>query len=154
MNGQITFLRKAVEPKLHLLITEEIEPLLINPLQKNIIEGFVIEPDLDHKFYLLELHETSTANEYEWIVKEEVISKSKKIPYNTIILYTNPKNVVISPIKETVKMDGNLLLPDVYIKPKSNLQLAAIGFLKIRQYFSRVKKRYEFKPGLYQERIV
>lgn len=154
INGQITFLRKAVEPKLHLLITEEIEPLLTNPLQKNIIEGFVIEPTINHKFYLLERQENRSTNEYEWIVKEEPISKNKKIPYNTIILFVNPDDVAISTISKTVKMNGNLLLPDVYIKPNSDLQLTVLSFLKIRQYFSRVKKKYEFKPELYQERIV
>lgn len=154
MNGQITFLRQTVEPKIHLLITEEIEPLLINPYQKNIIEGFVLEPDIKHKFYLLEQHKNKDTNDYEWTVQEKVISKSKKIPYNTIILFANPENALISSVNKTVKMDGNLLLPDVYIKSNSDLQLNALSFLKIRQYFSRVKKKYEFKPGLYQERII
>lgn len=153
INGQITFLRKVVEPKLYLLVTEEIEPLLINPLQKNLIDGFVLEPNVAHKFYLLEQHKNPATENYEWTVREEIISKSKKIPYNTIILFANPKNVSISTVNKTVKMDGNLLLPDVYIKPNSDLQLTALSFLKIRQYFSRVKKKYEFKPGLYQERI-
>jgi len=154
MNGQITFLRKVIEPKLDILITKKIEPLLINPLKKNTIEGFVIDPQVKHKLYHLELRENPVNKNYEWIVEEEIISKSKKIPYNTIILFADPNNASISTVKKTVKMDGNLLLPDVYIKPNSDLQLTAISFLKIRQYFSRVKKKYEFKPGLYQERIV
>jgi len=154
INGQITFLRKVVEPKIHLLVTEEIEPLLNNPLQKNIIEGFILEPHINHKFYLIELRENKETKNYEWTVQEEIISKRKKIPYNTIILFADPKNASISTVNKTVKMDGNLLLPDIYIKPNSDLQLTTLSFLKIRQYFSRVKKKYEFKPGLYQERII
>lgn len=152
-NGQITFERKTVEPKINLLITEDIKPIPVSPFNTNTILGFVVNPKAYSQYYLLERNQDPETQVISWKVTEQDIPKDQKIPYNTIILIANPKNIIVLTGTTSTIMSENLLLPDIYVTKNTNSTLYAIRFLKVRQYFSPTKNKYEYKQEQYQQKM-
>jgi len=151
-NGQITFSRKSVAPKFNLLLTRNIKPVFVKPNNPNTILGFVLSSE-NFKYYSLERKENIEKKLYTWHISEETILKDKILPYNTIIVFVDPKNFFI-PLGQIQALEGeNLVLPDIYFVNQLSKDASAFKFLSIRQYFEPVITKFEFKKDLYQQRI-
>lgn len=154
-NGQITFPRKAVKPKFNLLLTQSITPVLKKPNdpKSKTILGFVLSGNKNFKYYLLERIENIEKKLYNWQINEQTILENKLIPYDTIVVFVNPRNFFI-PIGQVNALEGeNLMLPNIYFVNKLSKEANAFKFLNIRRYFAPINKKFEFKTNIYQQRV-
>ncbi|CDK30400.1 hypothetical protein [Candidatus Babela massiliensis] len=152
-NGQISFSRQTALPKINLLLTQDIKPVFQNPNNPNTILGFVVDPKANFKYYSIERKESVQDQVYNWYISEQPLSLNKIIPYDSIILFLDPKNFFV-PLGQTSAIGGeNLLLPDIYLIKNPDSVLNVFRFLKVRQYFAPVNLKSEFKEDVYQQRV-
>lgn len=152
-NGELRFPKKVTSDKLHLLITEDIKAVLVDPIRRKTISGFVIDPNVESRYYLLSREKDPETDLTSWNIKEEKLMPGKKLPYDTITIFSNPNDIIV-PLGNIVTTDSqNLVLPDIYVDKDLNSTLNALRFLKIRHFFAPIKTVYNFKPDIYQERI-
>jgi hypothetical protein len=153
INGQIMFPRKAAQPKLHLLITQEIKAVAESPMKRKIILGFVLDPKAARQYYLYQRTQDTQKETASWSITEESIAEGKKIPYDTIIVFANPKHIRVPLGTHGTPPGENLILPTMYSAEQLTHTANALRFLKIRHFFTPVKIVYNFKPEEYQERV-
>ncbi len=146
-NGQIVFLRKNPEPKLHVLVTNNIKPIPVDPLNPKTLFGFEVDKDTPAQMYLVERLQDPETETYAWHVKPIPFDTTKRIPHHAIILYANPHHVVapIGPTATTVS--ENFALPDFYVTEQYNSALNALRFLKVRHFFAPVAFNYSYQPS-------
>lgn len=153
-DGQIVFERKSSKPKLYVLITDKIKAVTVNPLSQKTLLGFNVSPDTIAALYQFELLKDPETDLYAWNVTPAKLDLEKKIPYDTIILYAHPHDIIVPLGPTTTTSRENFILPDFYVTEGYNSTLNAINFLKVRQYFAPVAFEYTFLPLEYQKKIV
>ncbi len=152
-DGQILFERKSPEPKLFVLITDTIKPIPIDPLKPKTLLGFTLDPKMAAEQYSFKREQDPETELYEWHVTSVAIDRNSPIPYDTIIIYADPRNIIV-PIGSTLTTNNeNFVLPDFYVTEGYNSALNALRFLKIRHYFAPVTFNYTFLPDQFQKRI-
>lgn len=153
LNGEITFTRKTSEDIINLLICDSIKPIYVNPLNLNTIYGFVPNPNSKTQFYSLQRKQDPETTLTSWYINQEETPIAQKISYNTILLFADPKNVILNTGVLSTVSGENLVLPDIYVTKEIGLTINALSFLKVRQYFAPVKINYNYKADQYQQRV-
>lgn len=153
VDGQVMFERKTPELKLRVLITEDIKAVPVDPLIHKTLYGFVIDPKAYAQQYLFERLQDPETELYEWHVSQISVPKAKIIPYDTIIIFANPKHLIAPIGKTNTIYSENFVLPDFFTTESHNPVANAFRFLKIRHYFAPVKFDYKFFPEEYQQKI-
>lgn len=152
-NGQILFERQTPELILHILVTEDVKVVPVNPLNDKTIYGFARDPKAQAAQYLFELTKDPETELYAWNVTPEPLRK-KIIAPDTLIIFAQPKNIIV-PLGQTVTTPTeNLILPDFYATPHNKSAANAFRFLKIRHYFAPVKLDTKFQPDGFQQMIL
>lgn len=152
-DGQILFERKSPEPKVRVLITNNIKPIPIDPLDQKTLYGFIVAPDAEAQEYLFERLQDPETEDYAWHAKPVPIDKNLRIPYDTIIVYANPHHIIVPLGPTATTVSENFVLPDFYVTEGYNSALNTLRFLKIRHYFAPVAFDYTFLPSEYQKKI-
>lgn len=154
LNGEVSFPRKNMSNTIHILVTEEIKAVAINPLKNKTILGFVLKPKATYSYYKLERKQDTKSHKYSWQVSQEILEEGKKIPYDAIIIFADSKDIVILNGEFATIDSENLVLPDIYATPDISSTLNAFRFLNIRHFFAPLKVAYNFKKDSYQKRII
>lgn len=153
-NGQVLFERFTPEAKIRVLITEDMKAVPVNPLNNKTLYGFTVDPKAESAQYLFERVQDPETELYSWNVSVEPVNKKKRIAYDTIIIFAEPKNI-IAPVGPTATtLNENFVLPDFYATPNNKTAANAFRFLKVRHYFAPVKFEFKFQPDGYQQKIV
>ena len=152
-DGQILFERKSPEPKLIILITNSIKAIPVDPLNQKTLYGFMLDPKAPAQQYLFERLEDPETETHAWHVKALPIDRDGRIPYDTIIIYADPQDIVVPLGPSATKVGENFLLPDFYVTEGYNSALNALSFLKIRHFFAPVSFDYTFLPDEFQKKV-
>ncbi len=152
-DGQILFERRSPDPKLTVLITSAIKPIPINPLSQKTLYGFLVKEGDHAQQYLFERLQDPETENYLWQVTSVPLDRNQRISYDTIILYADPRNVIVPLGSTATKLSENFLLPDFYVTQQYNSALNALNFLKIRHYFAPETFDFTFLPNGYQKKI-
>lgn len=146
--GQITFPRKHSKPSIYLLITPQIEPVT---LFSNTLSHWEIIPGIPAAAYLMTLQEDPATGLYFWKVESTQLPASKRIPFEAIVLFINPKNIVMpTGITLTQKNESNLQLPDIYIKKGLDGVRNSLYILTLNLFFRPATTQYEKKSDRYE----
>jgi hypothetical protein len=151
--GQVTFERKTPEKKLNVIVAEDLKAVPVDPLNNKTIYGFMVNPKAAAHQYSFELLQDPETEIYSWYVNHVPLVKGKRIPYDTIVIFANPKHVIVPIGATATSVSENFLLPDLYATPQHKSGANALRFLKIRQYSAPVKFDTKFYPEEYQQII-
>ncbi len=152
-NGQVLFERSTPEPELHILITEDMKAIPVNPLNDKTLYGFAIDPKAESAQYLFKRIQDPETELYFWNVTPEPIHEKKRITSDTLIMFAQPKNIIVPIGSTATPLSENFVLPDFYATQKNKSAANAFRFLKIRHYFAPVTFEYKFLPDGYQQKI-
>jgi len=131
-NGLISFPRKQADKSIHLLITQEANPI---SMFHNTLAYWEITPDIAARFYHIEQHYNEKTKKSSWNTKEVPLPDDHKIPFDTIILFIDPEYANPT-LEEIIAFDNeNLLMPPIQIKKRADEAKNAIIFLKVRHLF-------------------
>jgi hypothetical protein len=149
-NGQIIFPEKQIGSSIKLLITEGINPVPLSLGLPNLVRGFVVDPKLNSEYYVLT--QNSNTNMIDWRIERSNMP-SRLISHDTIIIFADPKNIIVPSRSKTIKSE-NLILPDLYATKNLNVTYEILRLFKIKNFFTPIKKKYNFQTNSYQERIL
>lgn len=148
-HGQVVFPLHHEQPKLLVVITPKISPILTHD---HMVEGFFIPPDVTYDVYNFE--RTIRKNSAEWTIKKSSLPAQKKVPLNALVILAKPEDI---PIHEGsfpgIKSGTDFVLPPLTIAHDTKLVMDALHSLTLNRYFSPVdrimvtsKARYAFVP--------
>jgi len=113
LNGQIIFPRKHKAPKITLIITKHIVPIV---MLENTVHHWEISAPNKTKIYTIERKLDVAAKTHFWDVKEAEVPKDKIIPTDAIVIVAKPKHIYLPTGITITTKNPQLLLPDVYVK--------------------------------------
>ncbi len=134
-NGHIIFLRKHQANAVEIIITQMIEPVMMIDATVHHLEVLSTIPA--RRYSLVRKLDEGTKT-YYWDVKEEKIPKNKRISLKTIVLFANPKKILIPTGITLTTKSPHLLLPDIYARKHLNPAINALRLLKIKHFFMPV----------------
>ena len=127
-DGQVLFERSTPEAVLHVLITEDMKVIPVNPINDKTVYGFAIDPKAESAQYIFErVQDPETELDY-WKVSPEPIRKKKSIAPDTIIIFAQPKTIIVPVGKTATNLSENLILPDFYATKQNKSAANAFRF--------------------------
>ena len=140
-NGEISFPRKHQKPILNLLITEGIQPVYI--LAPSTIHNWMLDKQKSSKMYQFKFSKDQETNLFYIETSKIDLPKDFMIPLETIILISNPNDVMV-PIGATMtQYSSNLIVPPIYIKKNFDYAHNNLYTLSIKHYFDQVHSEYK-----------
>jgi hypothetical protein len=146
-NGQVMFPRQNLKPLVKLMVTQSIKPIFYPniPIPTSTVHHWELNQPANASFYKIELIQTNDQQDVGWQASELPIPKKGRIPDDTIIIFADPKTVVLpTGIVKPSPHTAHFLLPDIYVTPQISPALSALRFLKVRRYFSPLRMVYKF----------
>lgn len=135
-SGQITFPRLHQLPTIRLLVTPMVEPVMMLGATVHHLE---LLSSLPAQMYLIDRRQDPETELFYWNVEPTESPQNKRIPLDTIILFTKPSNIKV-PSGITLTDNSNMLvLPDIYATQELNVPIEALRVLKIRNFFGPVQ---------------
>jgi hypothetical protein len=145
-DGKLEFPLLHKAKKLYLVISSKIKLIKVHG---NTISHKNFE-DVPKKIYLFERKKNADKT-YFWRVSET--ENSKEISPLSIVILTDPNNIVVPIGDFMTEKTANIVLPHVYVVGNEGNAKATIKFLDIRRFFEPIKKRTAFEKGT-EKRII
>ena len=141
-DGLISFPLRHSSQKLYIAVTPQIN--LVKVKQNTIShKEFITKQRNPTKLYLFEKKEDEAKQSY-WDVKEIPIPKDLKIDPVTLIILSNPNNLVIPEGHFLATKNAQLVLPEIYVVGSQDKEEVILKNLDIKQYFEPIE--VEQKP--------
>lgn len=143
--GRITFPRKTADPKLTLIITRGIEPIL---LQENLVHHFIID-DVEPADAYSFVYDDTTKDNPVWHVSRQPIPQNHVVPSDAIVLFTKPEHIDIPTGTFPAIKGQNLILPTIYARGQLTPNINALHFADINRFFSPIEYAWRFGKARY-----
>ncbi len=146
-DGQIIFPRKHKNPKIQVIITPEITPIL---MFEKTIHHWQLIPRVPAQMYTFEQKIDQETNTFYWEVKEESLPEDNIIPLSAIIIFAKPRYFYVPPGVTITNESPNLILPSIYAKRGIKITKNALYIFNLSHFFGNVYYRYKKQPKLYE----
>jgi len=151
LNGQTSYPRMHEEPKLSLVVTNKITPII---MIGNTIHHWEFEAGTPVRMYSVERKQDDETELYYWSVEPEDLPENNRIPLDALVLLAKPKYVYV-PLGITPTNDSpNLLLPDMYVKRGLNIASNALYVLNLKHFFGELRTAYRKTSKHYTYQVV
>lgn len=149
-DGFITFPRKNTVPKLNILITPQITPIV---MFEQTIQNWQIIPGIPARWYSIErVTDTETSLLY-WQIQEAPTPSDLFIPLDTIVIIAEPQNIYF-PVGITLTDGGpNLVLPSIYTRPELHIIENSLYILQLAHFFRPAQVLHVKKELYYAEQL-
>jgi hypothetical protein len=155
IDGMVSFPRRHDNPAIHILVTDKITPVI---MINNTIHHWELEVGTPAAMYTARREKDIHANLFYWRLEEAPMPENNRIPIDTILIFTNPKNIYIplgiTPVPTdpiSGKPPVNLRLPEIYVKSHTKQAPESLYVLNIRYWFGPVRSVYKTTPTSYIE---
>lgn len=130
--GQIAFPRKHPAPKIYLVLTPRITPIIIAHLT---IHHWEFEEGTPAEMYEIVRKQDPQSELYFWETKKVDLPKNKIIPLEALVIFSNPKHFYVPTGITLTQKSANLVLPDIYVKRGIKLYSNTLYLLNIKGFF-------------------
>ncbi len=139
-SGQISFPRKQQNPSFSIVVTPQIEPVI---MLGSTVHHWQLIKELPVVFYEVDRKQDPETNNYFWSVRQSKAPENGIVPLTSIVLFAKPKNIYI-PLGVTPTTDNpQLLLPTVYVRKGVDLVASALSLLNVKHFFRSVRTVYK-----------
>lgn len=150
LNGQVIFPRKHIEPKITIIVTRSITPII---MLENTVHHWEIANRNITKMYEVERKHDAATRAYFWDTKEVKIPADNIISEDSIVIIANPKHVYIAEgIIPTIK-DPQLLLPNIYIKNNIEKLSNSLYIFNIKNFLAPTNNIFKKDKMSYSQQI-
>lgn len=150
LHGQVTFLRRHKDPKINILITEHIVPMMM--LENTVHHWEVTKPD-QATMYEIERKLDVAAKTYFWKVKQIDVPADKIISIDTIVIIANYEKIYIPQGITITTQNPQLLLPDIYVKRGIEKLTSTLYLFGIKNLFAMTDTVYKKSTKQYSHQI-
>lgn len=138
-NGQIQFPRKQEHPVLHMLLTDQITPIIMSGMTIHHWELGVKTPA---HLYRLEQQQDPETHLYYWQATDAPLPDDAVIPLDTIIVFANPHDIYL-PLGITLTDNTpNFVLPPLYLKKDVDINTLDLYVLNVKHFFAALDFLY------------
>jgi len=150
LNGEATFINKLRKPKLQVIITKNIIPVLC---LENTVHHWELSRRRDVKIYNMERRFDAASKAYFWDVKEAPLPEDNVVPLNAITIFAEPRHVDV-PIGITITTKNpQLVLPNMYVKPGINRVKSALLLFNVKNLVAPTKILYKKGKKYYAKHL-
>ena len=142
-NGQITFTRNQQTPNVYFLVSTGVLPAYI--IAPNTLHNWMIDRTQASELYFAEFKQDDQLELYYYNVSKVDLPKDNNIPLNTILLISDPKDVLIPTGATITDLSQNLILPTIYLKRNFCFLNNSLYTLAIKQYFRQSEQEYQLE---------
>lgn len=135
LTGEISFPWRHDKPLIHLLVTQELTPIVRSG---NTIDHWELQEGVPVKAYKMEQKWDNSAQTLYWDITQEPAPANNIIPLESIVIFSDPKYIYVPLGIEMAKETPHLLLPDIYIKHGINLTENALYVVNLSHYFGGI----------------
>jgi len=150
-NGQLLFPRKHAQPKINLIITTKITPVMFFAQTVHHLELEEVAPIA---LYTIERKQDEDTNQFYWDVQQETeIPRDYVIPLESLIILAKPQHIYV-PTGITITNDSpNLFLPNIYVKKGINIIANSLYMLNLMHLFRNPDFEYEKEKDGYAVQV-
>ncbi len=150
-DGQVIFPRKQSKSQIDVFITNKITPIV---MFENTVSHWELQPGVPAKRYLFTFTEDDATKQTFWDVQEKPLPENNYIaPTESLIIIAKPDNIYV-PLGITITpRDGNLILPNFYVKKGIQSTINALYMLHMTHYFRPVDNKYKKAKKRYGQMI-
>lgn len=146
VHGDIIFTRKHNQPKLNLLITPQITPVV---MFEQTIQNWQLIPTVQAQLYTIERETDENTQLTYWNVQEKELPEDNTIPLETIIIIAKPKHMVMPTGITLTDTSTNLVLPHVYTRKGIDIVGNSLYILNLSHLFGQVHVMHDKKETRY-----
>ncbi len=145
--GLLTFPLKHTQPRLNLIITTHILPIV---MFEQTIQHFEIVPGVPVDWYTLERITDDETGLTFWDTQKATPPSDNRIPLDSIVIIAKPENIYV-PTGITITDSGaNFFLPTIYAKSSIQITKNSLYLLNFAHLFGQVNMHHETRPLSYQ----
>ncbi len=151
-NGQVIFPRKHAQPKLTLIITNKITPVMMFSQTVHHMELEELAPK--PMMYTLERKQDQDTAKWYWDVQQVTdIPRDYSIPAESIVIIAKPHYIYV-PTGITLTSDSpNLVLPNIYVKKGINIIANSLYMLNLMHLFRNPDTQFKKQNKSYEELV-
>lgn len=150
VNGQILFPRKHTQPKVNLIITNKLTPIM---MFSQTVHHWELEEIAPAAMYTIERKQDEETNQFYWDVQEAKVPKDYIIPLESIVIIAKPHYIYV-PTGITLTDDSpNLVLPNIYVKRGINIIANSLYMLNLMHLFGHPVTQYKIGKDRYEELV-
>ncbi len=150
LNGELTFPWLHEKPFIHLLVTEELTPIVRSG---NTIDHWELQEGVPVMAYKMEQKWDDSARAMYWDISKEPVPTNNIIPLESIVIFADPKYVYVPLGVQLFKETPHLILPDIYIKHGVNLTKNALYIVNLSHYFGGIIPVYKKDKARYSRHL-
>lgn len=151
-DGLISFPLRHVTKKIYIAITPRIN--LVNIKDNTFSHREYVTQDQNPTIiYSLELKQDEKKYTY-WDVQEVPIPDDKKINPITLVIITNPANIIIPQGQSITTQNIQFVLPNMYVTGRTNNEQALLTILDIKRYFEPINVEQKKASDLVVQKMV
>ncbi|MCL5876110.1 MAG: hypothetical protein M1114_06585 [Candidatus Dependentiae bacterium] len=137
--GRITFPRMQQSARLYLIVTQQINPIM---MLGNTIHHWELNKGEPVKIVLAEQKIDEETDLLYWDLQEAPIPADNIIPLASITILASPEHMYIPLGITPTKQSPHLILPDIYIKPEFNKVAESLYLLNLSPFFGSLSLHY------------
>ncbi|HEV2600677.1 MAG TPA: hypothetical protein VGT41_00130 [Candidatus Babeliales bacterium] len=149
-NGQIVFPRKHPEPKITILITSKIVPVI---KAYNTIEHWELDKGTPAAMYVAERKQDMPSELYYWDMKQVPLPNNKQLNREALIIFARPEDIYVPKGITLSKNMPNLILPDLFVKREIRISPNILYVLNIKHFFGPMGSIQKQLPSSYIKHI-
>lgn len=150
-NGQIVFPRRHLEPRVTILVTSKIVPVI---MVHNTISHWELEKGTPAAMYVAERKQDMPSELYYWDVKQVPLPKDNRLTPQTLIIFAPAQDIYVPQGITLAKNMPNLILPDLFVKKEIKISPNILYVLNIRHFFGPVGAIEKQLPSSYMQHVL
>lgn len=113
VNGQTSFPLKHAKPRIILVVTTKITPIIMSG---NTIHHWELEEGTPADLYLIEKKQDDKTKLFYWDAQSYVYPKDRKISAEALVLLARPKDIYVPTGISIARKSTHLILPTIFVK--------------------------------------
>lgn len=150
LNGQVSFPRRHKDPKVNVIITKHIIPII---MLNNTIHHWELENGIPANSYIVERKQEEEIETFFWDIYSTNLPKDNIIPVKSIVIIADPKYVIVPTGITITKKSDQHILPDIYVKRNINKTANILYTLGINTFFQTTDPKYKKDKTYYRRQL-
>lgn len=150
VNGQTSFPLKHDKPRILVIITTKVTPII---MAGNTVHHWELEEGTPTALYVIEKKQDTQTKLWYWEVQQHPYIEDRKIPVESLIILARPKDIYVPLGISLSKPSPHIILPTLYVKKGIKSVNNALYLLNLKQFFGPITYIYKRQAKQYSSHV-